>query len=393
MPEPLDLPLAGVRVIDLTAALAGPLGTMILADLGADVVKLEPPDTGEMARDLVPSTFVALNRNKSSVAVDLKSEAGRELARALIGTADVVASSFRPGVMADLGLGAEDLRRDHPGLIWASLSAFGEDGPRSARRGMDLTVRAESGLIDGEGNGVGGIALVDYTTGMAFAQAMLAALVRKRTSGQGAVIECRLLDAGVFLQASALAAMEGDGSDQAPDSQPGTPVPTAGVFPVADGSMVVAVFNDRDWVNLCRVLGREDLLTDPRFAERSARLDHGDELRPLLGKALSTRTRQEWADLFDKVSIMVGAIQTRAELLSDTQIEHNGTLFRPPAGSEPAGILVRLPFSIDGEALPIRRLAPLAGQDSVRILTEAGYDQDRVRGYLADGVISGPDRG
>ena len=379
----MDLPLTGVKVADFTGALAGPLATMCLADLGADVVKIEDADRGEMARDTAPWIFVALNRNERSIGIDLRTDDGRALGRQLALSSDIVVSSFRPGVMASFGLGAEDLMAEKPSLIYARLSGYGEHGPKAHRRGLDLTIRAESGLVASGNTVTPGIALVDYLAGATFAQALLAALIRRDRTGKGSVIDERLLDAGVFLQGVRLAEHSATGR-----AEVSPPPPTTGIFDTADGKMAVAVYYDRDWARLCEGIGRPDAAADERFSTRPRRAEHFDEVRQLVTEALRTKTRAEWCEILDGLGVMVGSVLETDELPTDPQLAHNEVFVDAPAAGGPAVRLVRLPYTFDGAGLPIRSPAPVLNRDGAEILTDLGFDDDAIADLAARGIIT-----
>ena len=271
-----DGPLTGIRVIDFTMALAGPLSTMLLADLGADVIKVEDisrPESLEMMR-------LSLNRNKRSVSANLKTPEGLQVARDLIATGQVVVSSFRPGVMAGFGLSADDLLADRPDLVYASLSGYGETGPQAHRRSMDKIVQAESGLMS-IGRMIDQVALVDCTAGTTLAAAIVAALFRRERTGRGGRVYGRLLDAGLLLQATSIASFSVFGSTD------GTAVagyPVADLFETADGAVFIAAYYDWHWRAFCKVIGIEHLAEDPRFVTREQRTlpENADVLRPML---------------------------------------------------------------------------------------------------------------
>ena len=378
-----DLPLNGIKVADFTAALAGPLATMCLGDLGADVLKIEDADNGEMARQTAPWIFVAFNRNKRSIGLNLRDDEGRAIARRIALDADVVASSFRPGVMASFGLGADELMAAKPSLIYARLAGYAEEGPKAHRRGMDLTIRAESGLIASGNLKTPGIALVDYTAGMTLAQAILAAIIRRDRTGRGSVIDSRLLDAGVFLQSVPIAELSATGA-----VAEGMLSPTAGVFQTSDGELVVAVYYDRDFERLCEAIGSPELAADPRFTTRPERMAHADVLGPLVRAALVSKSRAEWIEIFDRVGVMVGSVLSTNELFEDPQLVYNQVFEEVPAGGGPSTRLVRLPYSLDERPLPINTPSPALNGDGAAVLHGLGYTDDDIAGLAKRGVIT-----
>ena len=378
-----DLPLTGIKVADFTAALAGPLATMCLGDLGADVLKIEDAENGEMARLTAPWIFVAFNRNKRSLGLNLREEEGREIARQIALDADVVASSFRPGVMASFGLGAAELMEAKPSLIYARLAGYAEEGPKAHRRGMDLTIRAESGLIASGNLKTPGIALVDYAAGMMLAQAIMAAIIRRDRTGRGSVIDSRLLDTGVFLQSVPIAELSATGAIAEVMSSP-----TAGVFQTSDGEIVIAVYYDRDFERLCEAIGSPELAADPRFGTRPDRQAHAEVLGPLVRAALVTKTRAEWIELFDRVGVMVGSVLSMNELFEDPQLAYNQSFEDVPAGGGPSTRLVRLPYSFDGRPLPIVSPSPALNAHGAEVLRGLGRTDAEIASLAERGIVT-----
>jgi crotonobetainyl-CoA:carnitine CoA-transferase CaiB-like acyl-CoA transferase len=375
-----DGPLTGIRVIDFTMAFAGPLATMLLADMGADVIKIEDvsrPESLEMMR-------ISLNRNKRSVSVNLKTESGLQVARDLIATGQVVVSSFRPGVMAGFGLGADDLLGDRPDLIYASLSGYGESGPQAHRRSMDKIVQAESGLMS-IGRMVDQVALVDCTAGTTFASAIVASLFRRERTGRGGRVSSRLLDAGLLLQMPSIASFSVVGSTD------GTAVagyPVADLFETTDGAVFIAAYYDWHWRAFCDVLGIEDLANDPRFVTREQRTlpENADVLRPLLRDIIATWQRDSLVAALDKAGVMVTAIRQYPEIFADPQVVLNQTFIDAPYRD---GVvkLVRPPFTIDDRPTRFVRSSPDIGDDTVEVLSEIGYPHERIATLLGEQVI------
>ncbi|HMH91518.1 MAG TPA: CaiB/BaiF CoA-transferase family protein [Streptosporangiaceae bacterium] len=381
-PDDLDSdgPLTGIRVIDFTMAFAGPLSTMLLADMGADVIKIEDvsrPESLEMMR-------ISLNRNKRSVSVNLKTPAGLQVARDLIATAQVVVSSFRPGVMAGFGLGADDLLGERPDLIYASLSGYGETGPQAHRRSMDKIVQAESGLMS-IGSMIDQVALVDCTAGTTLASAIVAALFRRERTGRGGRVSGRLLDAGLLLQMPSIASFSVSGSTD------GTAVagyPVADLFDTADGAVFIAAYYDWHWRALCEVLGLQDLAEDPRFVTREQRTlpENASVLRPLLREIVGSWRRDQLVAALDKAGVMVTAIRRYPEIFADPQVLLNETFIDAPYRDGTVK-LVRPPFTFDDRPTRFVRPTPEIGDDTIAVLGEIGYEQERIAGLLGEHVV------
>jgi crotonobetainyl-CoA:carnitine CoA-transferase CaiB-like acyl-CoA transferase len=315
-----DAALGHLRVLDFSRVLAGPLATMVLADLGADVIKVERPGAGDDTRAWGPpfdargraSYFEAVNRNKRSVALDLRDPEDLGLARSLAREADVLVENFRPGVMDRLGLGYEELRSLNPGLIYASVTGFGA-GKGASLPGYDLLVQAVGGLMsitgspDGEPQKVG-VALVDVIAGLFCATGILAAVEHRNRSGRGQRLEINLLSsllAALVNQASAYTVagvVPRRMGNAHPSIAPYEPYPTG------EGELVLAVGNDRQFAELCRVIG-VDLAEDERFATNAARVEHRDELRAELVKALAAKPAREWAERLNAVGVPAGEIK------------------------------------------------------------------------------------
>ena len=335
-----DRPLEGVRVLDLTQFLSGPFATQILADLGADIVKLEPPQ-GDPIRAVPPHFvgensvyYLCINRNKRTVAVDLKVAQGRELVKKLALKSDIVMENFRPGVLERLGLSAEALRKEQPSLIWCSISGFGQDGPYRNRPAYDMIVQALSGgmSLTGETEGAAvraGIPVADLGAGLYAAIAVLAALNRRHATGKGETIDISMLDcqaamlcyqAAYYMHSGVVPGRQGRGHES---------IPTYRSFTCKDGVAVVITANtERMWQGLARVLKREDLLSDPRFVTNKERLTHREALWPILDGAFRSRSADEWLPLLEAEEIPAGVVNTLDRVVTDPQLRHRDMVLR-----------------------------------------------------------------
>jgi crotonobetainyl-CoA:carnitine CoA-transferase CaiB-like acyl-CoA transferase len=390
-------PLDGIRVVDLSRVLAGPYCTMMLADLGADVVKIERPVEGDETRGWGPpytgheaAYFLAVNRSKRSVAVDLKHPRGRELVLDLCARADVVLENFRPGAAARLGLDAASVRERNPSVVYCSITGFGRHGARD-RPGYDFVVQAESGLmaVTGEPDGPpakAGVALVDVVTGLHAAVAILASLRRREVTGEGEQIEVSLLDSAfsalVNVAQNALATGEEPGryGNAHPSIAPYQP------FRAADGWIAVAAANDGLFARLCDVIGRPELAADERFATNAARVRNRAQLVPFLEESFAARNADEWAGALDAAGVPAGKIRgvleaLRAAAPATIRVTH------PTAGELE---LVAPPFML--ESAPPRAAAapPLLGQHTREVLGELGLSDDAVEALEREGVVAVP---
>ncbi len=376
------LPLSGVRVLDLSRVLAGPLATQILGDLGADVVKVERPGEGDDTRHWGPpfvgsdaAYYLSINRNKRSVTVDLKSTEGVDAVRRLASGSDVLIENFRPGLMADLGLPPEDLRRTTPGLITCSLTAFNDDVPDAAHRpGYDIMVQALSGLmsVTGEPDGEpvkAGVALLDVITGLQAAIGILAALHERARTGRGRHVSVSLFDASAAAMVNQAANHLIGGIVPGPM---GTAHPNICPYQAFDGSdrpFILAAGNDRSFRRTCEVVGHAEWADDPRYATNQERVRHRDELIPLLGGSFAVKTAAEWIEELEAASVPCAPIRAMdevfaspegASLVESVPDEARGTTLR----------LVRNPIRFDGQVLDTRRAPPLLGEHTDEVMRE-----------------------
>jgi crotonobetainyl-CoA:carnitine CoA-transferase CaiB-like acyl-CoA transferase len=375
----MELPLKGVVVLDLSRVLAGPLSTMVLGDLGADVIKVEHPERGDDTRDwgipVAPkdtSYYFSFNRNKRSIAIDLMSAAGRETARALSAKADVVVENFKAGGMEKFGLGYEALRRINPRLIYCAISGYDREGPEASRPGYDLVIQGESGImsINGEAGQQPlkfGIAAVDMFTGMYAAQAILAALFERQRTDAGRRIDLALYDCGVMISSyyGLEALLEGRDAPRYGNAHPS--IVPYGVFDSRDGPLVIAVGTNRQFRSLCDVLGRADLGDDARFATNLLRSKNRIGLLEILRPLLAARTRVELLAGLAKAGIPCGEVLGMHEALTGDRSKAAGLISEHPhpvAGRIP---IYNPPWRFDGKRPPVRR-PPMLGEQSEDIL-------------------------
>ncbi|MCS5701706.1 MAG: CoA transferase, partial [Acidobacteria bacterium] len=325
-------PLDGLTVLDLTRVLSGPYCTMMLADMGARVIKIEHPERGDDTRGWGPpfvsgesTYFLSVNRNKESVTLDFKTPEGREVLDALIEHADVLVENFRPGTLDRLGLGYTDVRSRNPQLVYVSISGFGQTGPRRQEPGYDAAIQAEGGLmsITGDANGPGyrlGVAIADITAGMFAAYGTSLALFARQRSNQGQLVDVGMLDsvAALLTYQAGIHFATGGIPERLGNRHP-TVVPYE-TFEATDGEFVLAVGNDALWRKFCIVAGLEEIVADPRFATNRARVQAYDELRPLLERVLRTRSRQTWIEDLTAAGVPCGDVRNIAQVLADPQL-------------------------------------------------------------------------
>lgn len=375
------LPLDGVRIIEICNVAAGPFCGMLLADMGADVIKLEHPEGGDTLRAWPPlsdgfsENFAALNRNKRSVTLNLKVAADRDVARALMSEADVVIENNRPGVMDRLGLGYAALKEINPPLLYCSISAYGQTGPRSQEGGFDLTMQAMSGImsITGEDGGAPvkcGVPLSDFSAGLYAAFAIAAELRRVQRTGAGTHIDISML--GATLGIAALQTSEYFGSGRDPVKM-GSAHPRNApyqVFRCRDGYFGMAAGNNALWASVCRVVGHPEWVEDARFGTTTDRARNQVALRDMLEADFAACDAAEWLGRFREAGVPCAPINRYSDVLSDPQVEHMGWV---QSLMLPNGTLTRTfasPIRRSGQGLPIRRAPPALGEHTEEIVAE-----------------------
>jgi crotonobetainyl-CoA:carnitine CoA-transferase CaiB-like acyl-CoA transferase len=393
------LPAAGIRVLDLSRVLAGPYCTMLLSDLGADVVKVERPGEGDETRTWGPpytggesAYFLSVNRGKRSIAIDLARAEGRQLAQRLARGADVVVENFRSGTAERLGLGYEELARDNPGLVYCSITGFGNGRRPEGRPGYDFVIQAESGLmaITGEGDGPPlkvGVAVVDVLAGYAATTSILAALVGRAQSGWGDRIEVSLLDTALSALVNVAASSLVTGADARRYGNAHPNIVPYQTFDTIDGVVAVAGANDGLYGRLCNAIGRPDLAEDERFRTNSARVEHREELAADLAQVFATRRADEWIARLDEAGVPAGKVRGVLEALEEaeragrpatTTVEH------PTAGELP---LVATPLRL-GAGTRRAEPPPLLGQHTREVLAELGCSEDEIAALERDAVVA-----
>ncbi|WP_428685963.1 CaiB/BaiF CoA transferase family protein [Reyranella sp.] len=371
------LPLSGVRVVEFCQVLAGPYCGMLLADLGAEVIKVEPPE-GDMMRQWPPisegysENFASINRNKRSVVLDLKDPAQKQAARQLILSADVVLENNRPGVMDRLGLGYESFRAEKPGLVYCSISAFGQSGPRSSEGGFDVTVQAMSGImsVTGEPDGAPvkcGVPVSDVGTGLYAALTVASILRRVAGGGPGAHIDASMLGCSLGMAALQTSEFFGTGNDP---KKLGSAHPRNApyqAFKAADGHFVIAAGNNKLWEAVTRVVDRPDLLADPRFATTQLRAANQVALKDLLEVEFAKNGVDHWLAAFEKAGVPQGRINTYSQILADPQVAHMGWVEEMEL---PSGVKTKTfgsPVRISATDISKRRDPPGLGADTETI--------------------------
>jgi crotonobetainyl-CoA:carnitine CoA-transferase CaiB-like acyl-CoA transferase len=391
-----------VRVLDLTRVLAGPFATLLLADLGAEVWKVEHPDGGDETRQIPPAVggeshyFASINRNKKSVAIDLKDPRGRALALDLAARADVVVENFRPGVAERLGLAYDQLSGSNPRLVYCSISAFGQTGPWADRTAFDVSVQALSGLMSltGEPGGAparAGLPMADLTAGLMAVVGILSALVERDRSGRGQVVDTSMLDSmvGMLTYLAGRWFMTGEDVSRVGSGHPSA-VPY-GAYPTADGYIVLATLYESYWPVLCRAVGRADLAANPAFATNEQRLARRAEVDAELAAALRTRTTAAWEEAFRAVDLPAAPILTVGQVLTHPQVAARGLVHEVDHPSLGPTQVVGPTIAFSRSASPTPSPAPLLGQDTAEVLSSVlGLEGDEITRLVGDGVVMAP---
>jgi crotonobetainyl-CoA:carnitine CoA-transferase CaiB-like acyl-CoA transferase len=324
-------PLQGIRVVDLTRVLAGPFCTMLLGDMGSEVIKIEEPRHGDETRGWAPfvdgssAYFLGVNRSKKSVAIDLKTPEGRDVLTRLIETADVLVENFRPGSLASLGFGYVEAAAINPRLVYCSISGYGQNGARSQRPGYDVVIQGETGLMDVTGFPDGeptrvGIAVTDYLAGLYAIQGILLALLERQRSGKGQQIDVALFDSMLSAMHLPVGILLATGEDPGRFGNDHPSIAPYETIRAKDGSIIVAVGNPRLWVQFCDALDRRDLCDDPRFRTNTARLTHRDELRTTLQAVFDTMSVDELIQRLEAHNVPCGKLRSVRDALQDPQV-------------------------------------------------------------------------
>ena len=373
-------PLDGITVVDLTRVLSGPYCTMLLADMGARVIKIERPGRGDETRAWGPpfqggesAYFLSINRNKESVALDFKQPAGRRLLDALVASADVLVENFRPGTLDRLGLGYGRVSSARPDLVYCSVSGFGQTGPKRAVAGYDMVLQAEAGLMSITGPADRpparlGVAVADILAGLLACHGIVLALYAKQRTGRGQLVDVAMFDSVVSLLTyqAALCLATGVAPTRMGNEHP-TIVPYDS-FEAADGPFVLAVGNDEQWRRVCAAAGLAHLADDPRFATNPARVEHRAQLLPLLTATFRSRPKADWIAVLGRAGVPCGAVRDISEVLADPQVAARGMLEaidHPAAGPLQ---LLGVPIKLSETPGRVRTPPPLLGQHTRQVL-------------------------
>jgi crotonobetainyl-CoA:carnitine CoA-transferase CaiB-like acyl-CoA transferase len=398
MPDAAAPPLKGLRVVDLSTSYAGPTASMYLADLGADVVKVERPGRGDDARSWGPpfvsgasAWFASANRNKRSIAIDLRTPGGRVTLHRLVAGADVLIESLNPTKLEQLDLAPATTCARYPRLIYCAMSGVGLTGPQAHLPGYDLVAQARSGLMSVTGAEGGApqrvsTALSDIVTGISAALAISAAAVRQRSTSAGDLIDVSLLDSDLALMAPRIAAFLAGEPEPAPSGGTDSVLAVYQSFATADRDLVVAIGNDVIWRRFCAAVGLTDLAGDARLQSNAGRREHRPEIISRVADVLATRPAREWLEILHDAGVPASLVQGLSEVTADPQVVARGALL-PVPGSNGELNGVRSPFHLASVPEPRNERFPEPGEHSLEILRECGLTDREIDELLQDGAV------
>ena len=394
-------PLTGVKVVELAHVMAGPCCGLMLADMGADVIKVEKVPGGDDTRSSLPpdiggesAAFLMINHNKRGIAVNLKTESGREVVRRLLAQADVVIENYRKGTMERLGLGYETLSRDNPGLILCEISGFGRTGPLADRGGFDLIAQGMSGLMSITGEGPGrppvkvGAPVTDITAGILGAMGVLAAYISRMTTGKGQRVDTSLFEAGITNTYWQSAICLATGIAPGPKGSAHPLNAPYQAFRAADGWITVGAANQNNWLRLLEALQAPELADDDRFADGAGRMSHLEALQEALAALFEKRSSAEWLERLEAVGVPAGPVLNVAEVHQHPQTLAREMVVRVPHQRLGAVETLGLPVKFSRTPGAVRRGAPVFGEHTREVLAEYGYGAEEIERLVADGAVA-----
>jgi len=392
----IPLPLSGIKIIDFTQVMLGPCATQFLADFGADVIKIERPGGGDLSRTSIPDpagldnpVFVSLNRNKRSIALNMKHESAREIVRALAREADVIVNNFRPGVMERMGLGYEHLRAANSRIIYAFGTGFGKSGPYAHKGGQDVLAQAMTGVMARKADpthplAIYATALADYSAAMHLVQGILLALLHRERTGKGQMVDVSLYDSMLSMQTqeASMWLMRKEDLNWAA-------MPLSGVFETSDGALVlVGAFKENPLRDICAALEIDDLSCEERFSSMERMRENRAELQDAFRKRFHEGTTTHWIERLEAQDLLCSPVKSLREALDDPQTKMNGMLVETTDGRPETLRMVGTPVHLSASPLEIRHAPPRLGEHTDAVLRELGYDDARIAALRAEGIVA-----
>jgi len=392
-------PLDGLKIIDLTRVLAGPFSTMLLADMGADVIKIENPKGGDDSRGFGPfkngysAYYIGLNRSKRGITLNLKEERGKEILKKLVEKADVLVENYKPGAMKKLGLDYEALKLINPRLIYAASSGFGQTGPYSSRAAYDLILQGMSGFMSVTGFNVeqpvkAGCSIADILSGIFTTVGILAALQHRNKTGQGQMVDVAMMDCMIATLENAIA--EYDCSNKIPEPRGNShrSIAPFATYPTSDGFVNVCAGNDELWRKFCEALGISECITDKRFENNKSRVENYKELTKIISECTVKRTTADWMKILGEVMVPCGPIMNIEQVVNDPQVKARNMIIEmehPEAGKYK---VPGVPYSFSETPASIKSFAPFLGEHNFEVFgEELGLSREEVEALKKDGVI------
>ena len=389
-----------IKVVDLTRTLAGPFCTMLMGDMGAEVIKVEEPTGGDETRKWTPfvngesTQFLTFNRNKRSLSVNLKEREGLKIVQDLAADADVMIESFRAGTLDRLGLGYEAIKKTNPGVVYCSISGYGRTGPMADMPGYDLLIQAYSGLMSLTGDPEGsplriGFSLVDLFTGMMAYGTILTALRQRDQTGKGQWVESALLDGQVAALSYHATGFMGTGVEPKRMGSGHPSLVPYQSFSASDGQFIIGCANQGLWERMCRAIGQDAMLDDPRYTTNTDRVEHRAECVGELSALFAQKTTAHWVDLIVEAGVPCGPINTVADVVSNPQVLARNMIAEVDHPNIPNLKFPGSPLKLTDSPATIRRVPPMLGQHNEEILEEAGYSPEKIADLKERGVLGG----
>ena len=393
-------PLDGISVVDFSQILAGPFCTMLLADMGAEVIKVERPNGGDDTRRFGPpfingegAAFLSLNRNKRSIVLDMKSEQGVEIAKKLVADADVLVQNFRPGVLERLGLGYEAVKAINPAMVYCTISGFGITGPYKAKGGFDLVAQGMSGLMSitgfpGSPPAKVGVPIADFNTGLYSAYAILSAYIHMLKTGRGQHIDVSLIESAIAYTLYESATYFATGEVSGPLGSAHRMIAPYQAFATSDGYVNIGAANQANWERTCKAVGRDELLEDERFTTNADRMAHIEDLTEIMNQTFATRTTADWVTTLEAANVPCGPIYDIGQVYADPQVkarEMEVEIDHPVAGRIKN---IGVPVKLSDTPGSIRFAAPTLGQHTDEILGGLGFSADEIARMHESGAVA-----